>query len=188
MSEANTSEQGKNQAINSPDGITFRVGNPRGDGLQRAMAAVNVAIGNHARDPVLLDTRKITSLFDYFLIVTGASRRQVYAIAEEIHLELRRVWNDRRIGFEGAEECRWIILDYGDLVIHVFDAEARDYYQLEDLWAAAESIDLSSVIDTPNSTAVPERSATPEYSAVSEPPERASDSSDSSDSVETDDA
>ncbi|MDO4557878.1 MAG: ribosome silencing factor, partial [Planctomycetia bacterium] len=127
---------------------TFEMGTRRGDGLQRAMAALKVARENRAKDPTLLDTRNVTAVFDYFLIVTGASRRQVYAIAEEIHHEMRKVWNDRRIGFEGAEDCRWIILDYGDLVIHVFDEETREYYRLEDLWAGAQNVDLSGADET----------------------------------------
>jgi iojap-like ribosome-associated protein len=129
-------------APESAESVTLTVGNQRGDGLERALAAARVARENRGREIMLLDLRKITPVFDYFLIVTGASRRQVHAIAEEIHLELKRVWNDRRIGFEGIEDSRWIILDYGDLVVHVFDEEARGYYRLEDLWGGAEVVTI----------------------------------------------
>lgn len=125
-----------------PTSTTFTVGNERGNGFERAKAAAKVAVENKARDVVLLDMRKASPVFDYFLIVSGASRRQVHAIAEEIHLELKKVWGDKRLGFEGVEESRWIILDYGDLVVHVFDEETRDYYRLEDLWSNATRITL----------------------------------------------
>ena len=125
-----------------PTSTTLTVGNERGNGLERALAAAKVAAENKARDIVLLDMREVTPVFDYFLIVSGASRRQVHAIAEEIHLELKKVWGDKRLGFEGVEESRWIILDYGDLVVHVFDEETRDYYRLEDLWASAKRMTL----------------------------------------------
>ncbi len=130
------------QDLQEPTSTTLTVGNERGNGLERAQAAAKVAAENKARDIVLLDMREVTPVFDYFLIVSGASRRQVHAIAEEIHLELKKVWGDKRLGFEGVEESRWIILDYGDLVVHVFDEETRDYYRLEDLWASAKRMTL----------------------------------------------
>ena len=64
-------------------------------------------------------------MFDYFVVVTGGSRRQLHAISEEIDDVLARDFNDQRLGIEGYAESRWILLDYGDVVIHMFDDETR---------------------------------------------------------------
>ena len=108
--------------------------------LQRAVVAARIAEDNRGRDIVVLDLREMTTLFDYFVVVTGASRRQLHAISEEIDNVLEKTMNDRRLGIEGYEESRWILLDYGDVVIHLFDAETRSYYALEDLWAHAKRV------------------------------------------------
>ena len=92
-----------------------------------------MAADNRGRDIVILDMRELTTMFDFFVLVTGASRRQLHAISDEIEAAMKRQWHDRRMGLEGFEESRWILLDFGDLVIHVFDDETRRYYALEDL-------------------------------------------------------
>ena len=88
----------------------------------------------------MLDVREMTSLFDYFVLITGTSRRQLHAISEEIDHALEEGMGDRRLGIEGYNESRWILLDYGDLVIHIFEPETRDYYALEELWASAKHV------------------------------------------------
>ena len=108
--------------------------------LQRALVAAQVAADNRGRDIVVLDMREITTIFDYFVVVTGTSRRQLHAISEEIDHTLEAVLGDRRLGIEGYDQSRWILLDYGDLVVHLFDAETRAYYALEDLWAEAKRV------------------------------------------------
>jgi ribosome-associated protein len=90
----------------------------------------------------VLDMRGITPEFDYFVLVTGNSRRQLHAISEEIDRVLEGELSDQRLGLEGYSESRWILLDYGSVVIHLFDAETRDYYGLEDLWGSAERVSL----------------------------------------------
>ena len=89
-----------------------------------------------------MDMRSITPVFDYFVIVTGNSRRQLHAISEEIDHCLEDELNDRRLGIEGYNESRWILLDYGNVVIHLFDAETRDYYALEQFWSSAPQVPL----------------------------------------------
>jgi ribosome-associated protein len=84
--------------------------------------------------------RGMTSEFDYFVLVTGNSRRQLHAISEEIDRVLESDLGDQRSGIEGYNESRWILLDYGSVVIHLFDAETRDYYALEDLWGEAQRL------------------------------------------------
>ncbi len=108
--------------------------------LQRALAAAQVAADNRGRDIVVLDMREVTTIFDYFVVVTGTSRRQLHAISEEIDRTLETDLGDRRMGIEGYEQSRWILLDYGDLVIHLFDDETRAYYALEDLWGDAKRV------------------------------------------------
>jgi ribosome-associated protein len=108
--------------------------------LQLALAAAQVADDNHGRDIVILDMRKLTPIFDYFVIATGTSRRQLHAISEDIDDKLQDELGDHRMGIEGYQESRWIVLDYGSVVVHLFDADAREYYALEDLWAQAERV------------------------------------------------
>ena len=108
--------------------------------LERALAAAQVAADNRGRDVVVLDLRELTSIFDYFVIATGTSRRQLHAISEEIDHTLEQGMGDRRLGIEGYQESRWILLDYGDVVVHLFEAETREYYAIEDLWGQAKRV------------------------------------------------
>lgn len=107
------------------------------------MAAAQTAEDNRGRDIVVLDMRELTSMFDYFVLATGTSRRQLHAISEEIDHVLEERMGDRRLGIEGYDRSRWILLDYGDVVVHLFDAETRAYYALEDLWAQAKRVPWS---------------------------------------------
>jgi ribosome-associated protein len=95
---------------------------------------------NKAKDIVVLDMRSITPLYDYFVLVTGTSRRQIHTLAEEVDAELR-ARGETRLSIEGYEASKWVVQDYGDLVVHVFDPETRGYYGLEDLWADAPRLD-----------------------------------------------
>lgn len=108
--------------------------------LERALAAARTADFNRGRDIVILDLRALTSVFDYFVIVTGSSRRQLHAISEEIDRVMETDYGDKRLGIEGYQESRWILLDFGDIVVHIFDDETREYYGLEHLWSAAQQI------------------------------------------------
>lgn len=107
------------------------------------MSAARTADENRGRDIAVLDLREVTPVFDYFVVATGASRRQLHAMADEIDRQLGREMRDRRMGREGYEDSRWILLDYGDLVVHLFDDETRDYYDLEHLWSGAKKIDFT---------------------------------------------
>ena len=110
--------------------------------LQLALAAARTADDNRGQDIVVLDMRGMTTEFDYFVLVTGNSRRQLHAISEEIDRVLEDELGDQRLGIEGYNESRWILLDYGSVVIHLFDAETREYYALEDLWGEAQRVPL----------------------------------------------
>jgi len=100
--------------------------------LRRAQTAARVAEENRGRDIVILDMRELTPVFDYFVIASGTSRRQLHAMSEEIDHALEDTLGDRRMGIEGYAESRWILLDYGDVVIHLFEPETRRYYALDD--------------------------------------------------------
>ena len=117
--------------------------------LELALAAARTASENQGRDIVVLDLRKVTPVFDFFVIVTGTSRRQLHAISDEIDHKLEDDLGDKRIGVEGYSESRWILLDYGTVVIHVFDDETRGYYDIENLWSQAKRVDLTGVIESP---------------------------------------
>jgi ribosome-associated protein len=108
--------------------------------LERAIAAARVGDLNRGRDIAILDLRGLTAVFDYFVLITGTSRRQLHAISEEIDAVMARDFGDRRLGIEGYAESRWILLDYGDVVVHIFDEETRAYYDLEHLWAGHKRV------------------------------------------------
>ena len=109
--------------------------------LDRACLCAQVAADNKARDILVLDMRGQTSLYDYFVLATGTSRRQIHTLAEEIDAAMRAE-GETRHGLEGYEPGRWVVLDYGDVVVHVFDPEMRGYYVLEDLWADAPRVEF----------------------------------------------
>jgi ribosome-associated protein len=108
--------------------------------LERACLCARVASENKAREVVVLDLRDITPLYDFFVLATGSSRRQIHTITEEIDDALRQR-GDLRLSVEGYESSKWVVQDYGDIVVHVFTPETREYYCLEDLWADAPRID-----------------------------------------------
>ena len=119
---------------------------PEGDlakslALEHSRLCARVALDNKAHDVLILDMRAITPLFDYFVLATGASRRQNHTLAEEIDAAMRAE-GETRHGLEGYEPGKWVVLDYGDVVVHLFDREMRGYYVLEDLWADAPRVDF----------------------------------------------
>lgn len=107
-----------------------------------ALTAARTAEDHRGQEVAVLDMRPMTPEFDYFVIATGNSRRQLHAISEEIDRTLEGELGDQRLGIEGYNESRWILLDYGSVVVHLFDAETRAYYALEDLWAHADRVPL----------------------------------------------
>jgi ribosome-associated protein len=118
------------------------------DSLSLALAAARTAAENRGQNIAVLDTRAVTSEFDYFVIATGTSRRQLRAMSEEIDHTLEDDLGDQRLRIEGYQESRWIVLDYGSVLIQLFDDEARQYYDLENLWAEAKRVDLTDVLQS----------------------------------------
>ena len=90
-------------------------------------------------DVTVLDLTGVTPEFDYFVIATGQSRRQMHAIVEETDRRLKHGGHKRR-NIEGYDESTWIVQDYGNVVLHLFTGETRDLYELEALWGDAPRV------------------------------------------------
>lgn len=108
----------------------------------RVCRALHAAAEKKALDPTVLDLRGISSFTDFFLIFTGANRRQVQAISDEIVEQLKRNGTPAA-RVEGYQNAEWILVDYGDFVVHVFEEKARRFYDLERLWREASRLDVS---------------------------------------------
>lgn len=104
------------------------------EAIERAKMAAKIIAENKGTDIKILDLREITQAFDFFVIASGASRRQLHAISDEIDDVFEKKLKDTRRGINGYQESRWIVLDYNDIVIHLFDPDIRDFYALEELW------------------------------------------------------
>ena len=101
------------------------------------MAAAREAEDNRGQNVLVLDMREQTSAFDYFVLATGTSNRQLRAMSDAIDDVLQKQYGHRRLGLEGYQDSHWILLDYGSVIVHLFDSTTRDYYRLEELWAGA---------------------------------------------------
>ena len=101
---------------------------------------IKVSLAKKAEDLCVLDLRELTSFTDFFIIMHGNSSRQNLAIYESIEEELAKE-KIKPFGVEGLETAEWILLDYGDFVVHIFSRRARDFYSLEKLWADAPRLD-----------------------------------------------
>lgn len=116
--------------------------------LEMAKAVVKAAAENRGQDIILLDLTGQTSLFDFFVIATGSSRRQLAAMSTEIDRVMKYDLHELKLSVAGYEESRWIVLDYGSIVVHLFDEETREFYDLESLWADGKPIDIAEIVDT----------------------------------------
>lgn len=106
-----------------------------------ALQAAQAAIDNNALEPVLLDTSKQSSYADFILVLSGRSARQVEAIAEKVEEALKDAGHSP-LSVEGERGGHWTLIDYGDVVIHVFFHPTREYYDLEGLWSDAPQVPL----------------------------------------------
>lgn len=108
---------------------------PQTDDAHWAKTAARAANDKSATDVVVLEVGPVLALCEHFVIASGSNPRQVKAIAEEIEAQVGADGGPKPLRVEGLDDRQWILLDYGDLVVHVFLAETRDYYDLERLWA-----------------------------------------------------
>jgi ribosome-associated protein len=107
--------------------------------------AARAADDKKAHDLVALDISGISSFTNYFLLCTGDSSRQLQAIADAVEEQLKAI-GIRPSHVEGYRNAEWILLDYADLVVHIFSKEARIYYDLERLWRDGKKLDVSALI------------------------------------------
>jgi ribosome-associated protein len=112
---------------------------------EKAVFTSRIVADKKAMDVVMLDMREASSITDYFLICSGSSERQVQAIADALDEQLTRSGIES-LGVEGYREGRWILMDYGDVIVHVFSQETREFYDLERLWANAPKIEVTREI------------------------------------------
>ena len=104
--------------------------------------ALHCASEKKAFDLVALDLREIASFTEYFIIVSGANQRQVQAIADEIEEQLKKQLGSRPVRTEGYSSAEWVLMDYGDFIVHIFEQKAREFYDLERLWRDAKKVEL----------------------------------------------
>ncbi|MHB0946948.1 MAG: ribosome silencing factor [Sedimentisphaerales bacterium] len=113
------------------------------DSKKFAIEAAKIAIARNCKDVVILDLVGKSPATDYFLIATGTSDRQICSVADEI-LEFGHKHKLRPFGKAGMEQGKWVLLDFVDVVVHLFNEEFRDYYDLELLWGDAEKLEIRS--------------------------------------------
>ena len=109
---------------------------------ERLRSALHAAAEKKAIDLTVLDLRGVVTFTDFFMIATGANKRQMQAIADEIVDQLKRRGSPAA-RVEGYQAAEWILIDYGDFIVHVFDEKARRFYDLEYLWREAKRLDVS---------------------------------------------
>ena len=108
--------------------------------------ALHSASEKKATDMVVLDLREIASFTEFFIIASGSNQRQVQAICDEITEQLKAQLSSRPVRVEGYTSAEWVLLDYGDFIVHVFNKESREFYDLERLWRDARRVDLPAEI------------------------------------------
>jgi ribosome-associated protein len=108
---------------------------------ERVVLALHAAAEKKAIDPTVLDLREIASFTDFFFITSGANERQVQAISDEVYETLKKA-GSTAARVEGYKTAEWILLDYGDFVVHVFEQKARNFYDLERLWRESKRVEL----------------------------------------------
>ena len=115
------------------------------DPVRRKVDIIAAAAREHkAQDLVLLKVDHLTSLADYFFICSGRSSRQVQAMADHILAKAKADGGFRPLGIEGQAKGQWVLMDYGDVIVHIFYHETRDFYDLDGLWLEAKRIYFDS--------------------------------------------
>lgn len=113
--------------------------------IEVAKLVAKAASEKKAVNPIILDIRGLSVIADFFVICNGNSETQVQAIAKEIKDKV----NEHEInivGMEGTSDARWILLDLGDVVVHIFHKEERDFYNIERLWKDAPQIEFEEIV------------------------------------------
>ena len=115
---------------------------PRGfcAGVERAIKCAAFALDKKAVDVKVLEIKRLSSIADYLVLVSGRSDKQVQAIADSVKMGLKPI--DMHLSIEGLQEGRWVVIDYGDVIVHIFQEEVRSYYKLDELWGNAPLVEI----------------------------------------------
>jgi ribosome-associated protein len=108
--------------------------------------ALHSASDKKGFDLIALDLREIASFTEFFIIASGANQRQVQAIADEIDEQLKKQLSARPVRTEGYTSAEWVLMDYGDFIVHIFEKNAREFYDLARLWRDAKKVDIPAEI------------------------------------------
>ena len=114
------------------------------DNKQAALVAARAIDEKKGSDIVIQDVSELLKVTDYFVIATAANNRRADAIADEVEDKLREECGIKPISREGMDSCEWILLDYGGIVVHIFQPQPRDFYRLEQLWEQAPTVDVAA--------------------------------------------
>jgi ribosome-associated protein len=110
--------------------------------IDRALLCASQVLEKKAFSVRVLDVRGLSSLTDFLVLASGGSDRQVQAAAESVHLGLKHEHATRPLGIEGMNEGRWVLIDYGDVMVHVFQEPVRQFYDFDGLWRDAPEVPL----------------------------------------------
>ena len=144
----------KEQSLNPQPNVRASAPPATVEGLdERVLGALHAASEKKALEPVVLDLREIASFTDYFVIVSGANERQVQAISDEVYESLKKAGH-AAARVEGYKTAEWILLDYGDFVMHVFEQKARKFYDLERLWRESKRVELPAEFSSDSSSSL----------------------------------
>jgi len=108
--------------------------------LERAIQCAALALDKKALDVKILDIQRISTIADYLVLATGLSDKQTQAIAESVRSGLKKL--GKALDIEGLKEGNWVVIDYGDVILHVFKEDQRRYYNLDDLWSNAPLVEI----------------------------------------------
>jgi ribosome-associated protein len=109
-------------------------------GRELALKIADIIADSPASNTVVLDIRELSTISDYFVICSGENERQLRAIARDVREGLEEVGHSARRSDEGSTASGWLLLDYGDVILHVLDVDQRNFYRLEELWADAPTL------------------------------------------------
>lgn len=112
----------------------------------RAILCAACALEKKALNVRILQVKGISSLTDYLLLASGSSDRHVQAVAEEVRLGMKSKHDSPPLAVEGMDEGRWVLIDYGDVMVHVFQPQVREFYDLEGLWSEAPEIAIPETL------------------------------------------
>lgn len=113
--------------------------------LEKARNIVKILDNKKAEDIIVIDTKDLTVVSDYFIIASGTSNTHVSALSDEVNDEMKKQYNVEVDHIEGRA-TGWILLDYNDVLVHIFQPQSREYYNIERLWNDADRLDISDIV------------------------------------------